>query len=155
MEGVIDLDELLEHWEGHRRLTRRTIAAFPDDELFSHRVEPLRSFGEMIGEALEVTPLLEGIANDHWEWRLEYEQVKSKAELLEAWDESLRSIREYWPSITGEKLERVEPDHFFGGPAQSNLARLLYQIDNEIHHRAQGYVYLRQLGIEPPPFYER
>ena len=26
---------------------------------------------------------------------------------------------------------------------------------NEIHHRGQGYVYLRALGIEPPPFYER
>jgi uncharacterized damage-inducible protein DinB len=32
---------------------------------------------------------------------------------------------------------------------------LLYIVDNEIHHRGQGYVYLRELGIEPPPFYER
>jgi uncharacterized damage-inducible protein DinB len=32
---------------------------------------------------------------------------------------------------------------------------LLYCIDNEIHHRGQGYVYLRALGIEPPPFWER
>jgi uncharacterized damage-inducible protein DinB len=28
-------------------------------------------------------------------------------------------------------------------------------IDNEIHHRGQGYVYLRALGIEPPGFYDR
>jgi uncharacterized damage-inducible protein DinB len=32
---------------------------------------------------------------------------------------------------------------------------VLYAIDNEIHHRGQGYVYLRALGIEPPPFCER
>ena len=32
---------------------------------------------------------------------------------------------------------------------------ILYVIDNEIHHRGQGYVYLRALGIEPPPFWER
>jgi uncharacterized damage-inducible protein DinB len=32
---------------------------------------------------------------------------------------------------------------------------LLYIIDNEIHHRGQGYVYLRSLGIEPPHFWER
>jgi len=32
---------------------------------------------------------------------------------------------------------------------------LLYTIDNEVHHRGQGYVYLRALGIEPPPFWER
>jgi uncharacterized damage-inducible protein DinB len=24
-----------------------------------------------------------------------------------------------------------------------------------IHHRRQGYVFLRALGVEPPPFYER
>jgi uncharacterized damage-inducible protein DinB len=28
-------------------------------------------------------------------------------------------------------------------------------IDNEVHHRAQGYVYLRALGLEPPHFWER
>ena len=32
---------------------------------------------------------------------------------------------------------------------------LLYVIDNEIHHRGQGYVYLRSLGVDPPPFYDR
>jgi uncharacterized damage-inducible protein DinB len=32
---------------------------------------------------------------------------------------------------------------------------VLYAIDNEIHHRGRGYVYLRALGIEPPPLYER
>jgi uncharacterized damage-inducible protein DinB len=32
---------------------------------------------------------------------------------------------------------------------------LLYVVDNEIHHRAQGYVYLRALGIEPPLFHVR
>ena len=33
--------------------------------------------------------------------------------------------------------------------------QILYVIDNEIHHRAQAYVYLRALGVEPPAFYER
>ena len=150
-----NLEELREHWEGHRRLTRRTIAAFPDEELFGYRVEPMRSFGEMVGEALEVTPLLRGIARGEWEWRTKYGPLSSKAELLAAWDDSLRAIREYWQELTPEKLARVEPDHFFGGPAQSNLSRLRYQVDNEIHHRGQGYVYLRLLGVEPPPFYER
>jgi uncharacterized damage-inducible protein DinB len=31
---------------------------------------------------------------------------------------------------------------------------ILCVIDKEIHHRGQGYVYLRALGIEPPPFYD-
>jgi DinB family len=32
---------------------------------------------------------------------------------------------------------------------------ILYVIDNDIHHRGQGYVYLRASGIASPPFYER
>jgi uncharacterized damage-inducible protein DinB len=32
---------------------------------------------------------------------------------------------------------------------------ILYVIGNEIHHRGQGYVYLRALAIEPPSFYDR
>ncbi len=27
--------DLLEYWQGHRRLTRRVIEAFPDDQLFT------------------------------------------------------------------------------------------------------------------------
>jgi uncharacterized damage-inducible protein DinB len=32
---------------------------------------------------------------------------------------------------------------------------LLYIVDNEVHHRGQGYVYLRALGVEPPAFFQR
>jgi uncharacterized damage-inducible protein DinB len=32
---------------------------------------------------------------------------------------------------------------------------ILYVVDNEVHHRGQGYVHLRALGIEPPAFYDR
>lgn len=43
----------------------------------------------------------------------------------------------------------------FGQYPGTGYSILLYAIDNEIHHRGQGYVYLRALGIEPPGFYER
>jgi uncharacterized damage-inducible protein DinB len=33
--------------------------------------------------------------------------------------------------------------------------QVLYIVDNEVHHRGQSYVYLRALGVEPPPFWER
>jgi uncharacterized damage-inducible protein DinB len=46
-------------------------------------------------------------------------------------------------------------DKAFGQWEMSGLAMIQYAIDNEIHHRGQGYVYLRALGIEPPHFWER
>ena len=33
--SFITPDALLAHWQGHRRLTRRVIDAFPDDQLFT------------------------------------------------------------------------------------------------------------------------
>jgi len=43
----------------------------------------------------------------------------------------------------------------FGMYPGSVWSTVFYFRDNEIHHRAQMYVYLRALGIEPPAFYER
>ena len=34
----ISTDALLEHWRGHRRLTRRVIEAFPEDQLFTFSI---------------------------------------------------------------------------------------------------------------------
>ena len=49
----------------------------------------------------------------------------------------------------------AEVDKAFGQWENSGINTILYGIDNEIHHRGQGYVYLRALGIDPPPFWER
>ena len=43
----------------------------------------------------------------------------------------------------------------FGLPPGPNRDYILYTLDNEVHHRAQGFVYLRLLGLEPPAFWER
>ncbi|HEY4653145.1 MAG TPA: hypothetical protein VIH22_01455 [Cyclobacteriaceae bacterium] len=43
----ITTDALLEHWQGHRRVTRRVIEAFPDDRLFAYSVGGVRPFSEL------------------------------------------------------------------------------------------------------------
>jgi hypothetical protein len=80
----ITLGAPLAHWQGHRRLPRRVIDAFPDDKLFGFSVGGMRPFGALALDDL-----------------------------------------------------------------------ILYVIDNESHHRGQGYVSVRALGIEPPAFYDR
>ena len=59
----------------------------------------------------------------------------------------------YWRQIPLERFQ--ETTTAFGQYTAPLVELLLYCIDNEIHHRGQGYVYLRALGIEPPPFWER
>jgi hypothetical protein len=53
-DTFISPQALFDHWQGHRRLSRRVIEAFPEDKLFSHSIGGMRPFGalamEMVGE---------------------------------------------------------------------------------------------------------
>lgn len=156
MPDLLDPARLLEMMEGHRRLTLRTLDAFPEDALFRFTpCAPLRPFAELLVEVIELeASYIRGVAAGDWVFP-ESPAFLTKADLL-AQAERIRSrTRELWPQVTAGRLLSVEPDPFFGGPEQSLIDRLIYALENEIHHRGQGFVYLRLLGIEPPPFYER
>ena len=145
-------DAMLEHWQGHRRLTRRVIDAFPDDKLFSFSVGGMRPFGALALEFLSMgVPMLKGIVSGEWDQTPR--EPRPKAEILRLWDESTDAIDRLWRQIPVERFEETRTA--FGQWPGKVHDLLLYAIDNEIHHRGQGYVYLRALGIEPPPFYER
>ncbi len=51
---VINGDELLTHFKGHRQLTRRTIEIFPEEQLFSFSIGGMRTFAELIQELLGI-----------------------------------------------------------------------------------------------------
>lgn len=151
--------ELLEHWQGHRRVTRRTIEAFPEDKLFSYSIGGMRPFSDLVFEFIGMAyPGVTGIRTGEWKaMKYAYEGTPSKpgskAELLALWDETTEKINKEWKQTSDERF--IENDVAFGqweGPVYSFVQ---YWIDNEIHHRGQGYVYLRSLNIEPPAFYDR
>ena len=152
---VLNAQALLDHWQGHRRLTRRLIEAFPEDKLFSFTVGSMRPFSEMAKEFLKMTePIAYGVATGDWKERIrELDSVRTKAELLRLWDETTEKLKAIWPTIPAHRFAEV--DKAFGQWEGSGINIILYGIDNEIHHRGQGYVYLRSLGIDPPPFWER
>ena len=52
--SVITSTELLEHWQGHRRLTRRLIEAFPEKEFFEYSIGGMRPFAGMVQELLGI-----------------------------------------------------------------------------------------------------
>lgn len=151
-------DALLEHWQGHQRLTRRTLGAFPEDQLFSFTpAPPMRPFGALVLEVIHmVEPTLEGLLTDEWrspDFGALQHQTFSKAELLGAWDRAAARLTELWPQIPEARFHEVVTA--YGMWTQPCSGLILYLIDNEVHHRAQGFVYLRLLGLEPPAFYER
>jgi uncharacterized damage-inducible protein DinB len=151
--NVLDADALLKNWQGHRRLTRRTIEAFPEDKLFHFSVGGMRPFAEMAWEFLRMAvPIVDGVTTGKWE---EYKQPKpsTKSELLRLWDAQTAELDQKFAKIPPHRFSEV--DKAFGQWEMPGIATIQYAIDNEIHHRGQGYVYLRALGIEPPPFWER
>ena len=144
---------LLEHWQGHRRLTRRVIDAFPDDQLFTFSVGGMRPFGELALEMITMAaPMVRGAVSGDWSAPSD-RSAKPKAEVLRLWDEATEQLNTLWPQIPAARFS--ETLTAFGQWPGVLHDLILYVVDNEIHHRGQGYVYLRALGIEPPPFYER
>ena len=151
--NVLTADGLLKNWQGHRKLTRRTIEAFPEDKLFQFSVGGMRPFSEMAWEFIRMAvPVAEGVSTGKWE---EYKRPKpaTKSELLKLWDEQTTELNDQFERIPAQRFSEV--DKAFGQWEAPGLVTIQYAIDNEIHHRGQGYVFLRALGIEPPPFWER
>ena len=150
---VITPQALLAHWQGHRRLTRRMIEAFPADQLFSFSLGNMRTFGALVLELLSMaSPMVRGVVTDTWNTSFSRDPIP-KEEILRLWDESTNEIDGLWAQIPIERFQ--ETMKAFGQYEGVVIDLLLYVVDNEVHHRGQGYVYLRTLGIEPPPFYER
>jgi uncharacterized damage-inducible protein DinB len=155
----LDAASLLEHWQGHRRLTRRVIEAFPDDKFFSFSLAGMRSFGAMAQELLQMgEPMARGAVTGSWQ-EMNWSDPTAggipdtRSGILEAWDAATSAIDELWETAAPGRFH--EHDVAFGvyeGPVWSHV---MYAIDNEIHHRGQGYIYLRALGLEPPGFWER
>ena len=150
---IMTSEQFLEHWQGNRALTRRVIDAFPEDKLFTYAVGGMRPFSTLAMEFIAMAvPTLNGVITGNWAEFVE-PKATTKVELLNMWDESTAQINALWPTIPPARFQEV--DTAFGRWKMAIYDLLLYVRDNEIHHRGQGYVYLRSLGIEPPHFWER
>jgi uncharacterized damage-inducible protein DinB len=157
---VITADDLLKNWQGHRKLSRKVLAAFPEKDLFEFSIGGMRTYNHLAGEMIGLASAgMNGILTDKWETTPELDHfndnaiITTKAGLLEAWDDVTEQIEALWQQIpAGRFHENVKA---FGQYDSTVVDSIIYFIDNEIHHRGQGYVYLRALGIEPPAFWDR
>ncbi|MGC4035233.1 MAG: DinB family protein [Chitinophagaceae bacterium] len=152
--NVMTPDSLLKHWQGHRSLTRKTIEAFPEDKLFTYSIGGMRPFAALVYEFLGMAvPGVTGVATGIWQKWADAKEVHTKKELLELWDHATTELDRIWETIPSHRF--AEQDTAFGQWPGTCISFVFYFIDNEIHHRGQGYVYLRSLGIEPPAFWDR
>lgn len=158
MKCIITPQEWIENWQANRRLTRRVIEAFPEKELFEFSVGGMRPFAHIADELLHAIDInLNQIVGKQV---VEYQDYtayvgyagNTKAEILANWDKATAKIDDLMNEFPQEQYR--EQINLQGEFEMSVIGILTYQLQNEIHHRGQGYVYLRVLGIEPPGFYD-
>lgn len=151
---IFSKSDILIHWQGHRSLTRKTIAKFPESELFTFSIGGMRTFADLVKELLSIgEPGLRSIVSQVPATYNHDLPLHTKAALLDAWDADTAAIDQLYAQLDEARFQ--ESFNLFGEynfPIKDNI---LYFFDNEVHHRAQGFVYLRALGIEPPFFWDR
>ena len=155
IKQVITPSELLAHWQGHRDLTRRVIEAFPEKDLFNFSIGGMRPFAGLVTELLgiAVPALKEIVSGQTGELNEKLDPSITKEKLLQLWDNATVEINALYAQIAPEQFH--ETINLFGLYKGTIWSSIFYFIANEIHHRGQGYVYLRALGIEPPSFWDR
>lgn len=154
-DQILTKEELLIHWQGHRQLTRKVIEAFPEKEFFSYSIGGMRPFAQMVMELLAIAGpgIEELVTGKHAELNENLEHLKTKASILKVWDKTTEIIEAQWSALPESRFhDKVK---LFGQYEGTVISSLIYIIDNEVHHRGQGYVYLRALEVEPPAFWDR
>lgn len=149
----------MDAWEENRRLTDKVAAEFiAAGALDETPVPGMRPFRKLLLEIWGIEQVYaRGLATEEWKFQFAPESYNTcTVEELLAFGRNVREeTRRLWPAVTEEALSKQRPTPFQGHPEGRAIEWLTYALENEIHHRAQGYVYLRLLGLEPPAFYIR
>ena len=152
MKELLTPEALLTNLKDVRALTRNVIEAFPEKELFGFSVANLRPFSQMVEEFLMITNYIftETLHEKHTPFYTEGQFPTTKAEVLALWDRATEIIDREWKEV-GDYTQSLTIYQMTFSFSQW----ILYAIENESHHRGQGYTYLRALGIQPPFFWAR
>ena len=152
MKELLTPEALLTNLKDVRTLTRNVIEAFPEKELFEFSVANLRPFSQMVEEFLMITNYIftETLHEKHTPFYTEGQFPTTKAEVLALWDRASEILDREWKEV-GDYTQSLTIYQMTFSFSQW----ILYAIENESHHRGQGYTYLRALGIEPPFFWAR
>lgn len=150
-QGIISRQSLLANWQEHRAKTRQVIESFPEKQLFEFSIGGMRPFSEMVKELLSLAVTgLESIVSNTVVTLNHDVPLFTKEALLARWDEDSERINVLFNQISAARFkENFNMFGFFDGPIEDSIQYFIY---NEVHHKGQGYVYLRALDIEPPRY---
>ena len=152
MKELLAPEALLTNFKDARTLTRKVIEVFPEKDLFEFSIANLRPFSRMVEEFLMITNYIftEILHEKHTSFCNEGQFPTTKEGILALWDKATEIIDNEWKEISDYTQPLTIYQMTF-----SFTQWILYAIENETHHRGQGYTYLRTLQIDPPYFWGR
>ncbi len=155
--------ELIAEFDRETARTRKMPDAIPADADFDYKPHPKSmALGQLAGHLSDMTGDwgMHSLTTDKLEFPADHKwdpyKPKSKAELLEKFDNQLGKTRAELAAISPEKWDN-NWKFVFGG--QTWIDQSKHQVFRElvlnhmIHHRAQLGVYLRLLGAKVPGMY--
>ncbi len=155
--------ELIAEFDRETAKTRKMLEAIPDGADWSYKPHPKSmSLGHLAGHLTDFAGDwgLHTLTKDKVEFggdqKFEPYIPKSRAELLERFDRSLKGTREALVATTGDKWDRNWKFVYAGTAWIDQPKHQVFReavLDHMIHHRGQMSVYLRLLNAKVPGAY--
>ena len=152
------LDYVLNH---AMKTLDQAILLIPDDKLNWKPVQDAMSAGELgihvyMGSLAHMAGTLQGEFSDDDYSLIPFDakQIKSASEIIEYGKKVKSYIKENFPKLTEEDMDKKVTYHCWGGFKYGGYESLASILEETIHHRGQLCTYLRTLGIKPPFIYD-
>jgi len=142
-------DYLLPQLQQEFATTRKVLAAVPADRCAYKPSDKCMSGLELAAHiALAEAFFLRGVLNGAFDWK--QLELKTPAEVLAYYDETVPPLMAQLASLSGEKLAQ---DIAFAKWNQPAVTYLSFDMSHGIHHRGQLSAYLRPMGAKVPSIY--
>ena len=144
---------MCQHLEMERQITRRILAALPEEQLNFKLGEKGRTAAELSWHLIQSERgFAEGVAGFSFNaWPDESHAPATVAEIVAAYDRDVSPLVERLKTMTGEQL--ATPVSFMGMAPLPVVFYIGWMAHHTIHHRAQLSTYLRAMNAHVPAIY--
>lgn len=139
----------------------KAILLIPDDKLDWKPIDDAKSAGELgihvyMGTLAHFAGALQGEFSDDDFSIIPFdpEKVKSASEIVEYGEKVKSYIKDNFPKLTEEDMEKIVTYHCWDGFKYGTFESIVCILEETIHHRGQLCSYLRTLEIKPPFIYD-
>lgn len=146
-------DYLCQNLDMERQISRRVLAALPEDQLNFKLGEKGRTAAELAWHLVQSDRgFAEGVAGLAFDkWPAEDQPPATVAEIVAAFDRDVPPVIERIKAMTGEQL--ATPVSFMGMAPLPVVLYIGWNAHHTIHHRAQLSTYLRAMNAHVPCIY--